>query len=259
MKSKNECPTWLLLLLVMLGILIPVLVWLAVPVLRACLAPVSSPPTPTAAIPHTMWELFPVATGAKWEYRTVYRTQGTDGERETEGGYRETIVSVDDTVSDRVRIVSLRDEGSHYRTECAEFGTSAGESQRWYVMDETHLYVTCSPEGAAAIADVLARGQEPAKALADVVAPLAIGTRWPRFDRADMEREGNDYLWVVDDIGQARVPAGTYEGCYRIILRTLPDTIMKEVCPGVGLVSFYHTHHGTPDDYSVTLVAFELP
>jgi hypothetical protein len=68
-------------------------------------------------------------------------------------------------------------------------------------------------------------------------------------------------VWVVDKLDHKRlnvpgVKAGTYN-VYNLILRSNPDHQIVGVAPGVGIVSYIYSHHGTLAEADVHLVSVQ--
>lgn len=281
MKKKKETINLSVILSLVFGFLALVAAWLVVPEVREWLnldaeKSTASPiveysigaptrvVTATTEKNQTIYDLFPSSLGSKWEYTTGHLTEGPlENGKETTisetGHYSETVISVITGLSDRVRIVVIHTEGENYQTECAHFESTSGESDSWYVMDESRLFITCSHESANAIAGDLVHEKDTDRKLPDFVAPLNVGVRWARFENLDLERQDNSYVWYVESVVDVEVPAGKFENCYRILLYTNPDETIRYVCPGIGLVSSLYSHHGAVNDYSAELTEFTQP
>lgn len=81
------------------------------------------------------------------------------------------------------------------------------------------------------------------------------------FCPPDQKRDDRMYCWAVDDIGRTNLtgisgvkPQITTQ--YSLAFRTLPDHEIVTIVPGVGIVSWAYSHHGTVADANVKLVAF---
>jgi len=84
--------------------------------------------------------------------------------------------------------------------------------------------------------------------------PLKIGLRWD-CNREEKGRTLNDnsYCSYVENQEDIVVPAGVFEGCFKIVYSTLPDTTTNWYCPGIGVVKSEYIHHGTLTNEIVVL------
>jgi len=79
--------------------------------------------------------------------------------------------------------------------------------------------------------------------------PLADGLTWkPFIDGA--------YEVTANLIGNVETPFAELNGCFGILLATLPDTLMDTFCPGVGFVEHSYQHNGTLQTEHFILVSF---
>lgn len=84
--------------------------------------------------------------------------------------------------------------------------------------------------------------------------PLKVGLQW------DCDREGkrspddHSYCSYVEKSHEVvAVPAGVFEGCFKIVYATAPDTQTDWYCPGIGVVKSEYVHHGTLINETVVL------
>jgi integrase/recombinase XerD len=77
---------------------------------------------------------------------------------------------------------------------------------------------------------------------------------WQVFQGRAVDREdpAHRYEWYVDSKRAVDVPAGTFTDCYRVQLSTLPDMLIRWVCPRVGITAVEYTHQGDRDLAQVT-------
>ncbi len=85
-----------------------------------------------------------------------------------------------------------------------------------------------------------------------IVWPLQVGQQWgpPEF----LARADGYYVWRVEALEDVKVPAGTFTGCYHLLLVTSPDDSHLWFCPGVGLARREYHHHGSLLDEGWELV-----
>lgn len=77
--------------------------------------------------------------------------------------------------------------------------------------------------------------------------PLKVGLKWGEDTEAP-RRNDTMYCYYVEKIESVTVPAGTFEGCFKIVYDTCPDTSIEWYYPGVGIVKSEYHHHGTITD-----------
>ncbi|MEN6293692.1 MAG: hypothetical protein ABFD07_16955 [Methanobacterium sp.] len=209
-------------------------------------------------------DTFPCFLGSEWDYQTSQVTEGKTADNKTNtetitGYYSQTVTSIFTGLSDKVKIVEFTIDGSNYKNEC-NMELTSGKTSIWYILDSSHLYVSCSKNEANEIASVIIHPDNgDTLPLPEYVFPLSVGTKWAEFNEEDVKNQSNDYVWYVESIIPVDVPAGKYQNCYRILLRTNPDTTIKYVCSNVGLVSYLYSHNGSVDDYSVELTKYKIP
>lgn len=218
-----------------------------------------------ASTDQTIYDLFPTFLGSKWKYQTsqTTETKATNGELNrvsVQGEYSQTVTFIFTGLSDQVKIVEFKMEGENYQTECTSSSLISGDSFLWYVIDKDSLYIACSKEAANKIAAQIVHKENITDLpLPEYIAPMKLGTKWPEFSRDDTNNFDTSYVWYVESIVPVTLPAGKYNDCYRILLNTNPDTAIKYICPNVGLVSYFYSHNGSVNDYSVELIKYSLP
>jgi hypothetical protein len=85
-----------------------------------------------------------------------------------------------------------------------------------------------------------------------------------QFKDSDYPPERNDgmYCSVVEHVRKRRlrgikgVDAATSVTSYQLAYRTMPDHEISEIVPGVGIVTWRYSHHGTLAEADLRLVAF---
>ena len=212
--------------------------------------------------PNTIGDIFPMFIGSTWSYNFGKVTQATDeeGSRILQfiGSYTETVVAIETGLSDKAKIIGVEITGESFMNHCAGDDFISGDLDTWYVLDDSRLFQLCSRDEASAVATEMVRGQTQAtpSVLPEYVAPFEVGKLWPAFpDTAP--REDTCYQWHVESKVDVRVPAGEFKDCYRLLLCTLPDTVIRWVCPGVGLVAVEYHHHGSIEEYRAELESFQ--
>jgi hypothetical protein len=106
--------------------------------------------------------------------------------------------------------------------------------------------------------------KDPGRVPADVVAlfewPLVVGRKFGQ----DPVREDSWYCWCVERVSKGPVSGMGFDGdlaqnTYRLAYRTCPDHQLLDLVPGLGVVRFAYTHHGTAASTDVHLVSFNKP
>jgi hypothetical protein len=209
---------------------------------------------------HPLLETFPFNEGASWTY--AY-TEETDAGVDT-GVITETVITDSSAISDDLYLAEVTVTGRTFLSHCPENGVHGGESAYWIVSDASHVYVACSRAGADALVAELARGrgagsdEVPGK-VPEFVYPLQEGAVWQAFPGRPVDEDDPAYQWFVDSQVDVDVPAGTFRDCYRVRLSTLPDTLIRWLCPGVGIAATEYTHHGALLNYRAELISYEIP
>jgi hypothetical protein len=270
MTKKKKKIKWLEISGLVVSILGVIAAWLVVPELRDFFAPIEvehvSPIEYKASTNEnneiSISDLFPYFIGTKREYRFGTLSDNRINQMKTTatlGKYTETVVSVKTGISNRARVVEVQVEGENFFTDCNKGELFSGEISIWYIMNDKQLFIACSKEEVNAIANDLVRKGVTEIKFPSYIAPLNIGDKWPVFTENDLNREDNAYVWFVESIVPVTVPYGSFENCYRIVLFTNPDTTVRYVCPGIGLVASHYTHHGTVRDFTSELANHNIP
>lgn len=228
-------------------------------------SPPSPEPTSAQAAPANLMDFFPMHIGSQWTYQYSQFTEPTSanegGANPQLGQFTQTVAVVDTGLSDRIMVVGLKTTGENFLNFCIPDGNQpySGDLETWLVIDSSSLYQVCSRQEAYAIAT--ARLSDPddfalsSGALPMFQSPLEVGRLWPAFPGLP-PREDTDYQWLVESQVDVDLPAGEFKNCYRILLNTLPDTLVRWVCPGTGLVAEQYHHHGAINDYRYELQAY---
>jgi hypothetical protein len=179
-----------------------------------------------------------------------------------QGSYTETVLSVR-TIAPSIRIVEVKIVGSGpYHTDCIN---DAADKKRpawilWYVAHDNRVFEVCTREGVDALERNLQSSPSGLNSVdgPEYVLPFQVGATWGA-DPDTPKREDTFYEWSVEERRKAKVPAGKYEGCFQMIYRTIPDHLLRTVCPGVGLVAEEYTHHGWTNHYRIELAKVTSP
>jgi hypothetical protein len=90
--------------------------------------------------------------------------------------------------------------------------------------------------------------------------PLAVG----RKSGQDPLREDDWYCWCVEQVRDGALPVRGFarsrsQKTYRLAYRTGPDHQMLDVMPGLGIVRYVYSHHGTVASTEMRLISFTAP
>jgi hypothetical protein len=205
---------------------------------------------PTIFVPRSEVEkVFPIFVGSSWSYNfgtIVEAGGGQNGIVKAIGTYTETIITIETGLSDKVRIVNAKVIGENFMTECNWGELFTGETEIWYVVDDTRIFQVCSRDDAYKIANGIIHNdaQSIFPFTPEYIMPLEVGKLWPAF--SDLPpRDDTAYQWFVEAKVPVIVPAGQYVDCYRLLLSTLGDATIHWVCPGTGVVAKEY-HHRAP-------------
>jgi len=228
-----------------------------------------TPPSPVSqsvqADPANLMDFFPMHIGAEWTYQYAQFTEpasaSEDGANPLLGQFTQTVAVVDTGLSDRIKVVGLKVTGENFMNNCINEGNQpySGDLETWLVLDQTSLYQACSRQEAYAIANERITAPNnfdlSSGALPMFQAPFEVGRLWSAF--SDLPpRDDTAYQWLVESQVDVTLAAGEFKDCYRILLYTTPDTTVRWVCPGIGLVAEQYHHHGAINDYSYELQAY---
>ena len=211
-------------------------------------------------------EYFPLFVGSVRTY-TVGRSTRLEDQGdlvEKVSTFTEQVILVESGAHEWLHIYKVEQRGGILDLECTVFEPVEGKVNKWYVTDETSLYVACSEEEKNRIAGALyARHIENATPDADtplpkIVFPLEVGNRWPAFEGMPPPGPDEDYQWRVESQEPIETAAGKFNDCFTIVLYTLPDASYRHICKGIGVVALEYHHMGTAIDYRVELSSYSL-
>lgn len=207
---------------------------------------------------HPMLAVFPLHEGTSWTYTYAEETElGVET-----GVVTETVVTVLPRISSQVHAARVAVTGRKFLDRCPESGDGEA-STYWVVADRSRYYVVCSKGQAVSLGAALVSGEgdgsdEVQGHVPEFVLPLEDGRTWQAFPGQPVTDDGPGYRWVVDSTLDAHVAAGPFADCARIQLATLPDTIFRWVCPGVGVTLVEYMHWGSLHTYRAELVDYRI-
>lgn len=75
-------------------------------------------------------------------------------------------------------------------------------------------------------------------------------TKGKKYDEENKKRTDNMYVWYVEEAKKVNIKVKGYKGRkiteqFTIIYRTVPDHIIMEFVPGLGITRYVYEHHGT--------------
>lgn len=216
-------------------------------------------PPDSASGRHPVLDTFPLHEGASWTYSYTEETaQGVET-----GVVTETVVMVPSGVPDGTYLAKVSVSGRKFLNRCPESGAAGAGSAYWVVADRSRFYVACSRNEAESLATELVHGggggsDDVLGKVPEFVLPLQEGQVWQAFQGRPVDAEDSAYQWYVTSKRDLQVPAGTFMDCYCIQLSTLPDTLIRWVCPGTGIAAIGYTHHGALHDYRAGLIRYEV-
>jgi hypothetical protein len=83
--------------------------------------------------------------------------------------------------------------------------------------------------------------------------PLKVGLQWDCNREGKRPPEDHSNCSYVESQEVVAVPAGVFEGCFKVVYDTLPGTVTEWYRPGVGVVKSEYIHHGTMTNEIVVL------
>ncbi len=205
-------------------------------------------------------EVFPMRKGTRWTYRGQVSWETNDGTvSQTRKKQLEWSMTVVDSVA-RGKYKAAVLIGHPSDLNWYEEGRKP-DCHLLIAEDESKFYLTsCIP---TASAENLSATEGDLAGLIDeerliFKLPLKQGDMFG----GDTERKDGMYAWVVESVEQKttrlfpRAPRGAHTE-YTLAYRTNPDHQIATYVPGIGLVSYLYSHHGTVSDTDVTLVSFQ--
>lgn len=241
---------------------------LLVPTCKNAVAQQPSSPDRPSAQPHFAEPALGLAdtffrfrVGNRWTYQ--FRGEEAVGTGQNirtvkfQGEYSETVIAVRDFGSN-VHLVQLsRDGDLSGWAICEDEEKSQGHVDFWFVVGRFHIYSKCSSDEATELASALSKStaQNDSENAPEFVLPFRVGASWGA-DPEQPKRADRFYQWNVESRHAVTLPAGSFQTCYELTYRTLPDHQERLVCSGVGLATFEYTHNGTTIHYRFELKAF---
>jgi hypothetical protein len=215
-----------------------------------------TPPPATDVPQQEIKDLFPFYLRSTWTFN--FSMLSIDPSMPTSGTFSTQVLMIESGQYDKVRIIQVEQKGHGYVNDCSRSSWESGGSTTWYVADQYRLYHACSSSEATSIALDLNASEEPETLPApDLVTPLHVGQYWAAFPDT-LPTVAPDYHWYVQSQGRVSVPAGEFMDCYRITLHTLPDTTIRWVCPGMGLVATEYHHRTNGTSYRAELIDLKI-
>jgi hypothetical protein len=197
---------------------------------------------------------FPYFIGSTWTYNISHVTDSSSAIIEK---YSETVILIETGLGDKAQIIGLKTIGDIPINNCPYLDIENTLKNIWLVIDNSRIFQVCSREEAITIATSIVHNIELADTLFPIfLVPMKIGQLWKAFPGI-APRNDTSYQWLVEAIVDVSVPEGQYEDCFRLLLYTNPDSTIKWVCKGVGLVAWEYHHHGSINDYRVELSEYK--
>jgi hypothetical protein len=211
------------------------------------------PPTPVA-------RFFPFQPGARWTYRFEQSIEGTAPKVDKFAGSWSDTVSAVQRISPSLRIIAISRVGTLPQDfgECPAGAATPGTVQFWYIVQPTRIFVRCTEADARSLANTL--NASPGTPISSddgpqYVLPFRSGAFWD--NDPTVQRDDTMYRWNVIASGSVTVPAGRFDGCFETAYVTLPDDEERWACPGVGLVEQDYNHHGSVNEITIKLTAYQ--
>jgi len=89
------------------------------------------------------------------------------------------------------------------------------------------------------------------------VFPLSVNQEWGNIEDRPRNTAGL-YCYIVEEVEDVTVPAGTFHDCFRITFRSIADELVQWFKPGVGVVKSTYHHNGSIDDELYELEAYKI-
>lgn len=206
-------------------------------------------------------QMFPYFVGSEWTYQYVELKETSDGKLErSEGQFQEKVVTVENAFGDYSRIIGIEVTGDSLLAPCVANSLTESSPDYWIVIAATAMYYACDRLEAngvvQAIRDLVETGKPiPVVFSPEFELPLEIGKTWgEEVIEGAPTRDDTDYQWYVQAQVDVGVPAGEFTNCFKVIYYTLPEDLIRWVCPEVGIVAGEYHHHGSQDDYRFELI-----
>jgi hypothetical protein len=210
-------------------------------------------PTPVA-------RFFPFQSGARWTFHFRQSIEGVvPNVDKVAGSWSDTVSSVR-RVSPSLQIIAITRTGTLPQDfgECPAGAAMPATIHFWYIVQPTRLFVRCTEADARSLAAKLSASPAAIPASDDgpvYVLPFRVGAFWG--NDPGVRRDDAMYRWNVIQHGSVTVPAGRFDGCFEISYDTMPDDEEDWVCPRVGLVEQDYDHHGTVNEITIKLTAYQ--
>ncbi len=206
-------------------------------------------------------ETFPLTEGTYWVYEGTTRSQGVDQQAETQ--HVTCRMEVTRTIRRGAMTVAVV---TGYPGDLPWSDSDAGDFENLLVRTASGDYYLVSgvtPDEVFDASNDLAKLPEFLTDRAELVldTPLTPGKSYAPME-PEIERDDTWYAWHVDSRRQAHlsrvrgVSRSRLVTKYRLALRTLPDHIIVEFVPGIGVSRYIYSHHGTVMDVDMRLVRF---
>jgi|GEM_PF-2691433 len=180
---------------------------------------------PPAPPPPAILEVFPLGLGHTWVY-SVTVAESLLGEWAG-------------VITQTVTAVHAEEGGWLFRLETLGHPLKQGlAASVYYAAVDNRLYRSSSYEYAATVVAREGIGDE---GLLQLTWPLAVGEHWGAADL-----DPGYHIWVEAEEA----------GCYLLTIRTNPDHLFREFCPGEGIRTLLYGHHGSLHDEQWVLLAF---
>ncbi len=179
------------------------------------------------------------------------------------GNYTEKVIKIENRRNENISIYQVElTGGAIYDGDCSALKVNDLTIEKWYITDNTHLYVGCSQDRTDEIVKDLinqfySNAATPIRVdFSPVITfPLKVNNKWNGIQEIPA-----DLLpmikWYVEEKLQYTVPAGTFNDCYRIVLYEASDVLIRYFCNGVGTVAMEYHNHNKPIDFRVELTSY---
>jgi hypothetical protein len=201
-------------------------------------------------------QALPLTPGTSWTYRADVAWTAAPGDSMARRSISWTTRVIDVRATDSAVVATV----DGWPTDLAWWTPERARSTSVLYCIGGRLYVLHPQPGTAtSVVDELLNGRRRPSLDALVVRlPLRTGDLYGR-DAA--ERQDNMYAWYVESATPApdslrRLASRTADSVYSLVYRTLPDFTRSDFLPGLGMVRYVYSHHGTTADSKATLVAF---
>lgn len=212
----------------------------------------------------TASQVVPYFVGSEWTYQFV-ELKGTSSEKveRSEGQFQEKVVTVENAFGDYSRIIGIEVTGDSLLAPCVTSQSANNSPDYWIVVTATAIYYTCDRLEVNSIVQVVRESVETGKSIPAGVSPefelpLEVGKTWgEEVIEGAPTRDDTAYQWYVQAQVDVAVPAGEFTDCFKVIYYTLPEDLMRWVCPEVGIVAGEYHHHGSQHDYRFELTGWK--